>query len=188
MRAPNLLHVLPSRMVGWHNLCSPVSNISIQLNRYGVLECAFSSYSLSVEISALVTFLSNDMGSATEWRLRREQLRRDGNLNGCDGAHRHTQPLKRISFIIKWLYLFQFFCICFEGLNIHFIHHRLQKHFSSLATYHHSKTEDGVSQRFLCCICFSYLLYLICTSLVFLLYLFCISSLSSLRSPRWVVP
>ena len=22
-RAPNLLHVLPSRMVGWHNLCSP---------------------------------------------------------------------------------------------------------------------------------------------------------------------
>ena len=23
-RAPNLLHVLPSRMVGWHNLCSPV--------------------------------------------------------------------------------------------------------------------------------------------------------------------
>ena len=62
--------------------------------------------------------------------MRREQLRRDGNLNGCDGAHRHTQPLKRISFIIKWLYLFQFFCICFEGLNIHFIHHRLQKHFS----------------------------------------------------------
>ena len=58
-----------------------------------------------------------------------------------------------------------FFCICFEGLNIHFIHHCLQEHFSSLATYHHSKTEDGVSQRFLCCICFSYLLYLICTSL-----------------------
>ena len=165
-----------------------ISNICIQLYRYGVPECALSLYSLSVEISALVTFLSNDMGSATEWRLRREQLRRDGNLNGCDGAHRHTQPLKRISFIIKWLYLFQFFCICFEGLNIHFIHHRLQKHFSSLATYHHSKTEDGVSQRFLCCICFSYLLYLICTSLVFLLYLFCISSLSSLRSPRWVVP
>ena len=98
--------------------------------------------------------------------MRREQLRRDGNLNGCDGAHRHTQPLKRISFIIKWLYLFQFFCICFEGLNIHFIHHRLQKHFSSLATYHHSKTEDGVSQRFLCCI-----LYLICKSLS---YFFCI--------------
>ena len=24
-RAPNLLHVLPSQMVGWHNLCSPVS-------------------------------------------------------------------------------------------------------------------------------------------------------------------
>ena len=86
--------------------------ISIQLNWYGVPECVFSSYSLSVEISALVTFLSNDMGSATEWRLRREQLRRDGNLNGCDGAHRHTQPLKRISFIIKWLYLFQFFLYC----------------------------------------------------------------------------
>ena len=110
--------------------------------------------------------------------MRREQLRRDGNLNGCDGAHRHTQPLKRISFIIKWLYLFQFFCICCEGLNIHFIHHRLQKHFSSLATYHHSRTEDSVSQSFLCCICFfisfafdlHISLYFFCICFVFPLY------------------
>ena len=155
-------------------------------------ECAFSSNYLSVEISALVTFLSNDMGSATEWRLRREQLRRDGNLNGCDGAHRHTQPLKRISFIIKWLYLFQFFlyCIVFFVFVLKVLIFTLTLsptktlflfgYISSLKNWRWG-IRHVVFVLYIFCIWFAHLS-------VFLLYLFCISSLSSLRSPRWVVP
>ena len=152
-------------------------------------ECAFSSNYLSVEISALVTFLSNDMGSATEWRLRREQLRRDGNLNGCDGAHRHTQPLKRISFIIKWLYLFQFFVFVLKVLifTSYIIAYK-----NTFPLWLHIITHElkmAYPRAFYVAFVFFYIFCIWVAHIsVFLLYLFCISSLSSLRSPRWVVP
>ena len=76
---------------------------------------------------------------------------------------------------------FSFFVFVLKVFIHHFIHHPLQKPFSSLATYHHSRIEDGVSQSFLCCICFLFFfisfvfdlhisLYFTCICFVFPLY------------------